>query len=302
MTSAPDVSLVIVSWNVREPLLACLRSLRANPPSASWEAIVVDNASADGTVEAVRAEAPWARVIANDTNRGLAAANNQGLRASSGRVVVVSNPDVEYRAGALAALLQLLDRRPHAAFAFARLVDRDGTVLTCAGDPPTLRGALRGRQAVRRMPFGSEPSGFWWDGWAHDREVQIGHGLEACYAIRREALDEIGLQDERYWLDWEGIDWVARARDAGWEAWFCPTAEVVHLGGKSIRQAPFRSIVHSHRGIYRFFSRRMPVPLRPLLALVVAARAGLKMAVQAARVDLYGRAYRAGRPRPESDE
>jgi N-acetylglucosaminyl-diphospho-decaprenol L-rhamnosyltransferase len=295
-----DVSVVIVSWNVRESLLACLRSLSAHPPSGSWEAIVIDNASADGTVDAVRREAPWARVIVNATNRGLAAANNQGLREAGGRVIVVSNPDVEYRAGAIDALVDLLGRRPRAAFAFARLLDPDGTVLTCAGDPPTLLGALRGRQAVRPLRDGETPSGYWWDGWAHDREVQIGHGLEACYAIRRDALEEIGLQDEGFWLDWEGVDWVTRARESGWQVWFCPSAEVVHLGGSSVRQVPLRWIVHSHRGIYRFFAKRSPVIVRPLLALIVLARAVVKLLVQAARVDLYGRAYRAGRSRRDA--
>jgi GT2 family glycosyltransferase len=291
-SSAPAVSVVIVNWNARQPLLGCLRSLRDHPPSQGFEVVVVDNGSTDGSVEAVQREEPWVRVIANPDNRGLAAANNQGLVATSGTYVLVSNPDVEYGAGSVDALVDCLDRHPRAAFAFARLLHPDGTVQTCAGDPPTLTTALRGRAAG--AAGADVRTGFWWHGWAHDEEVPIGHGGESAYAARRDVLAAIGLQDERFRLDWEGIDWVTRARERGYEIWFCPSAEVVHLGGESIRQARARWIVWSHRGMYLYFARpgRSPRALRPLLAVVIAVRAAGKLLALAARVDLYGRAHR----------
>ena len=286
-TERVDISIVIVTWNSRQAVLDCLSSLTACPPTLPWETIVVDNGSRDQTVEAVERDHAWARVIPNATNRGLPAANNQGLIAARGSYVVVSNPDVVYRPGAVDALCSLLDRRPRAAFAFARLVDPDGAVQTCVGDLPTLAQAMGGR--ARRAP-GRTASGFWWHGWPHDREVQIGHGGESCYAVRRDAVAEIGLQDERFRLDWEGIDWVARARDMGWEVWFCPDAEVIHAGGVSIRQARARWIVWSHRGMYLYFARRRPA-LRPVLAATIAARATAKLALLVAPFDVYERAH-----------
>ena len=286
-TQQTEISVVIVTWNSRQAVLDCLASLVAFPPSRPWEAIVIDNASGDQTVEAVGREHPWARVVANTTNRGLAAANNQGLAASRGEYIVLSNPDVMYRPGAVDALCALLDRRPRAAFAFARLLDPDGTVQTCAGDLPTLSEALGGRA---RRSHASPGSGFWWHGWAHDQEVQIGHGGESCYGARRQAVVTIGLQDERFRLDWEGIDWTARAREADWEVWFCPAAEVVHTGGVSIRQARARWVVSSHRGMYLYFARRRP-GLRPLLAAAISVRALAKLALLAAPIDVYGRAH-----------
>ena len=119
--------------------------------------VVVDNGSSDGTVEAVRAAAPAATVIANPTNRGLPAANNQGMLAAAGEYLVISNPDVVYSAGAVDALLDLLDRRPHAGFAFACLHHPDGTVQTCTGDLPTLREALTGRAARVAAPRPAPP-------------------------------------------------------------------------------------------------------------------------------------------------
>jgi GT2 family glycosyltransferase len=289
-SDVPLVSVVIVTWNAGRELDACLNSLRTCPPTGPWEAIVVDNASTDGTAEAIRSAHPWVRLVLNDQNRGLSFANNQGLRLAAGQVIVVSNPDVLYRPGAIDALVDLLQRRPRAAFAFAHIVGPDGTVQTSAGSLPRLIDALAGRQLVRRRSTGST-TGFWWDGWTHDREQQIGHGLEACYAVRREAISEIGLQDERFWLDWEGIDWCARAHQLGWEAWFCPTADVVHIGGVSIKNAELRWVIASHRGMYRYFAKRNSVVLRPLLALLFSTRAAVKAVAVIAGGRMYDRAH-----------
>ena len=269
-----DVSVVIVNWNAGAHILACLDSLAQRPPAGAWEAVVVDNDSHDDSVRRIRAEHPWVRVLANHTNRGLAAANNQGIAATSGRYVLISNPDVTYGDGAIDALVSLLDRRPRAAFAVSRLLHADGSPQPSAGDLPTLREALLGRWLGRK----GATEGFWWTGWAHDTERRIGHGGEACYLVRRAAIDDVGDQDERFPLDWEGIEWSRRVADRGWEVWFCPDAEVVHAGGISVRQVPARWVLRSHLGMYRFFSAEVGILARPLLAVAIAARATLKLA------------------------
>jgi GT2 family glycosyltransferase len=286
-----QISVVIVTWNAGEPLLDCLRSLQANPPSVGWEAIVVDNHSGDGSVESVRLQFPWARVVANARNRGLAAGNNQGIAASHAPFVLISNPDIIYGAGAIDALLDLLRRRDRAAFAIANLRHPDGARQTSAGDLPTLAEALTG-QRVSRLRSGTGRR-VWWHDWAADEERMVGHGAEACYAVRRAALEQIGLQDERFVLDWEGLDWSARAWEAGWEVWFCPAANVIHLGGTSVRQATTRWIASTHLGMYRYFAARVPAILRPLLALTIAVRAALKLLVSITGVRLYDRAHRS---------
>jgi GT2 family glycosyltransferase len=287
----PLVSAVVVNWNGGDTVVACLRSLLQHPPSVPWEAIVVDNASTDGSIERIRAELPWVRVIANARNRGLAAANNQGLLASRAPYALISNPDVLYRDGAVDALVDLMQRRPRAAFAFARMRDADGRGATCVGDLPTLPEALVGRWLGRaansaRGNGDGVARGFWWHGWDHGDETRVGHGIEACYLVRRDAVAEIGLQDEEFRLDWEGVEWCARARDAGWEVWFCPAAAVVHIGGVTLKQVPVRWVVWSHRGMWRYFRRRVPRPARPLLAGAIALRATVKLAAVA--VDARG--------------
>lgn len=289
-TTRPELSVVIVNWNAGSALLGCVRSLAEHPPSMPYEVIVVDNASTDGSAEAARRADPSIRLILNRENRGLAAANNQGFFAARADTILVSNPDVVYGPGAVDALCATLHRHPRAAIAVPRLRYEDGSLHTSVGDLPTLRQALAGRQAQRRAAAG--PSGFWWDGWAHDEERRVGRGHEAAYVVAGPAIVDVGLQDERFFLDWEGIEWTARLADGGWEVWFTPDAEVTHLGGVSIRQVPFRWIVRSHQGIYRYFTIRHPW-WRPWLAPVLAARAGVKLAA-AAISDVYERGHRHG--------
>lgn len=295
MTDTPPlVSVVIVNWNGGDVVYRCVLSLHERAPKSAWEVILVDNASSDGSAARIAKEFPSVRVIANRENRGLAAANNQGIAASAAKFVLISNPDVVYLDGTVDALLDLMDRRTRAAFAVARLLRPDGSVQTGAGDLPTLRSALLGRQWQLRR---ARQTGFWWDGWAHDEEVVVGHGMEACYLVRRAAIAEIGLQDERFRLDWEGIDWSARAHEAGWEIWYCPSAEVIHSGGVSLRQAQAAWILRSHQGMYRYFAKRSPLAVRPALAMMFAGRAAVKL--MAARLGMAD--YAAGHPGSVAD-
>lgn len=288
------ISIIVVTWNSADVVLGCLGSVAEHPPARPWEVIVVDNGSADGTAAVVRARFPAALVIANRRNRGLAAANNQGLAAAAGDRLLICNPDVVFRPGSIDALSAVLDRRAGAGWVVPRLLYPDGQVQTSAGDLPTLAQAVLGRQADRRRRRGS-PSGFWWDGWPHDSERMIGRGHEACYLVRREAVVDVGPQDEGYVLDWEGFDWTDRFRRSGWEIWFTPDAEVVHLGGASIRQVPVRWVISQHRGMYRYFSRRRPPRWRPALAALFGGRALLKLVAIGAGVPLYRWAHRARR-------
>ena len=269
----PRLSVVIVTTDTRQQVLDCLAALRSNPPTVPWEVVVVDNGSSDGTVDAVRTDAPWAMVIANPSNRGLPAANNQGIAGTRGEFILIANADTTVKPGALDAMIRTLEEHDRAVFAIPRMLHPDGTLQTSAGDLPTLREALLGRQAQRR---GNADTGFWWDGWPHDEARQIGRGHEACYLARRRAIAEVGVQDEEFALDWEGIDWTERARTLGWEVWFNPEAEIVHYGGATHRQAPFRWIVHSHRAMYRYFAKRRPPAARPFIAFLFAMRALVK--------------------------
>jgi N-acetylglucosaminyl-diphospho-decaprenol L-rhamnosyltransferase len=278
---APLVAAVIVTWNSASTIGQCLATLQASELRNGIDIVVVDNASADRTADVVTETAPAARLIRNQGNLGLAAANNQGIEATDAPWVLISNPDVVYEPTTVAQLVACGDRHERAAFIIARLSYPDGSLQTSVGDLPTFTQALLGRRAsaARRGT-----RGFWWDGWPHDEERLVGHGAESCYLVRRAAIEAIGAQDPRYFLDWEGIDWADRARADGWEVWFTPAARAVHIEGVSIRQARLSWVVRTHRGMYRYFSRTASAPARRLIAVVVAARALAKLAVISARM------------------
>lgn len=290
-----DLAAVVVTWNSAKVVGDCLRSLRASAAHLDLDVVVVDNGSGDGTVAAVRAADPDARIIGNPDNRGLPAANNQGLAATDAPFVLIANPDVVFRPGSVGALLDLLQRRPEAGWVVPRLMYEDGSAQTSAGALPSLAEAMAGRQVARWMARRGR-DGYWWDGRVPAGETRIGRGHEAAYIVRRSAVDGVGPQDERYVLDWEGFDWADRFDRAGWEIWMAPAAEVVHLGGASIRAVPFRWIASQHRGMYLYFADRRPRYWKPALAAAFAARAAIKMAVVAAGLPMYEWAHR-GRKR-----
>lgn len=277
-----DISVVVVNWNSGSDLARCLRSLAEYPPAASWEAIVVDNASTDASVEEGQRVAPGARWIVNRSNRGLAAANNQGLMAARGDVILLCNADIEFHPGSIDAFMTALERHPTASFIVPRVTFRTGGLQTTAGDLPKLWEAVLGRELQRRRRS-SEPRGFCWDGWSHDEERRVGRAGDVCFAVRRRAAADIGLQDEAFPLDWEGIDWSARAAENGWEIWFCPNASVTHAAGSSTGKAPSaRWVFATHAGMYRYFRKHSP-GLRLFLRALFIARALVKIAAIWAR-------------------
>jgi N-acetylglucosaminyl-diphospho-decaprenol L-rhamnosyltransferase len=304
MTVAPELAVVVVNWNSGAYLARMLESLERHPPSVPAEVVVVDNASSDGSADPAASRSSSAgspvRLIRNPGNRGLAAANNQGLAATSAGRVLIANPDVELTGGAVDALMAVMARRARAAFVVPRLENPDGSPQPSAGDLPRPAEALLGRRLSRHLNRGPGPhpgpAGFWWDGWDHAEEREIGRGAEACYLVRRAAVQEVGPQDERFRLDWEGIEWTARMRGGGWQVWLAPDAVVRHAGGASISQAGLRWVVESHRGMYRYFASGMPAAARPPLALAIGARAVAKAAGAAAGLPLYRWAQH--RPRP----
>lgn len=297
MTEPAELAVVVVNWNGGDVLLDALRSLEAHPPSVPHSVVVVDNASSDGSPDRVAERFPGVHLLRNAENRGLAAANNQGMASNRAPYLLLCNPDIVVQPGSIDRLLEVMERRPRAAFVVAKLVRPDGSLQTTVGDLPTLREAVLGRQVqFRRRADGA--TGFWWDGWAHDEERVVGHGMEACFLVRRSAIDDIGPQDERFPLDWEGIDWSATAAAHGWEVWFSPEAAVVHLGGVSLRQAQTAWVVRSHRGMYRYFAKRRGPLWRPVLALAFGARAALKLVAVRLRLADYRASHPGAAERP----
>lgn len=281
------ISVVVVNWNAGDLLRRCVESAASHRHQV--EVLVVDNASTDSSLAGLGT----AKVFRNATNRGLAAAMNQGALAARGDVIVFVNPDAAFEAGSLDAFASAMDRHPDAGAVVPLVRFPDREVQTTAGNLPTLSEALLGRQMQRRK-WGS-PRGFCWDGWNHDEEREVGRAGDVCFAVRRRALAEAGLFDERFRLDWESVDWSARLRDAGWKIWFTPSAELVHHAGTSTGAAPgTRWVRETHEGMYRYFAKRSRIPTRPMLAAAFGIRGVVKAVAMRAGVPLH---QQAARPR-----
>ena len=242
---APDLSVIIVNWNTRELLGECLcpltkderRKTKDEPPwslviGPSSELIVIDNASADGSVEMVQREFPDIHLIVNESNLGFARANNRGIAASRGRYVLLLNSDTVASAAALDALVAFMDAHPEAGAVGPRLLRPDGTAQPYAfGGDPTLGYLLRrGFNRLLRRRYLHD--------WNTDAIQEVDWVSGACLMARRAAVEQAGPLDESMFMYFEDNEWCLRIRKAGWKVYYDPQAAIVHLGGQSVAKNP----------------------------------------------------------------
>ncbi len=229
-----DLSIIIVSWNTRDLLRDCLASLPAAVGGLEHEILVVDNASGDGSPDLVREQFPRCELIESGGNLGFSRGNNLALPRTRGNAVLLLNPDTVCPPGSLDTLYSFLQDRPRAAVAGPLLVDRDGRPTLTWGFFPRARdhwlGFLDPRRVWLRGPFSRRvvhvPG-------RDDPSAEVDYVTGACFMIRREALEQIGPLDERFFMYFEETDWCWRARQAGWQVWYCAGCEVAHLEGQA---------------------------------------------------------------------
>ncbi|HEV2145819.1 MAG TPA: glycosyltransferase family 2 protein [Longimicrobiaceae bacterium] len=250
------VAAVVVNHNTRAHLRACLASLPRGLP-----AVVVDNASTDGSPEMVRAEFPEALLLADGTNPGYGAAANRGVRACAAEHVLVLNSDTRLEPGAPEALRAYLDAHPRAAVAGPRLLNPDGSPqASCFPFPGTLAWFLENDPvaplAARvpglrdRLLCASPPR----------RATAVPWVLGAALAVRRSAFEAVGGFDEGYFMYFEEVDLCRRLASAGWETHFVPEARVAHVGAASTSQVRASMAVQHFRSTLRFYRRHYRGP------------------------------------------
>lgn len=248
------VSVVVVSWNTRELLLAALRS--ALPLPVRGEVIVVDNASADGSADAVEAAFPEARVIRNERNLGFAGGVNVGLRAARERYVLLLNSDTLVRGDAIARLVEYAEKHPRAGIVGPRVLNEDGTPQESRFRFPSLLNLVLSSTYLYKL----FPSSRWLNrermsGVDRDRPALVDAVSGCCFLMRRELVERVGVLDEDYFMYAEETDFCWRAWRAGYEVHYAPVGEIVHLGGASSRLARRRNFLEFRRSILRFFAK-----------------------------------------------
>ncbi len=283
-----DVSIVIVNWNTRELLRACLASLCAALASSRLkvEILVVDNASGDGSAEMVALEFPAVRCWANVENLNYAAGSNQALREAVGECVLLLNPDTEVPLGAIEALSRHLAENPAVGAVSPALVYPDGRLQDSVRGFPTPRALVGAFTGIGRLFPRSAWGGYRVQALPEDRPVAVDQPMASAFMVQRAVLEKIGHFDERFPLFFNDVDLCYRIRQAGWEIHYDPRVRVVHVGGASTRQVRPEAIRRSHAGLLAFYEKHYRGKLLPLLytALVAAIRlSGRLRAALAAR-------------------
>ena len=271
MSGDPSLAVVVVNYNAGRHLLACLRSVREAAGDAGVEIVVVDNASRDGSADRAEREFEDARVIRNRSNRGFAAAANQGIAATTAPYVFLLNPDAEITEGTLSGLVKVADERPGVA-AFGVLVrDTAGKLYPSARKVPGLGVGLGHAFLGLVRPdnrFSREYTMADWDRTT-EREVEWVSG--SAMLLRRAALGPTGPFDEGYFMYVEDVDLCTRLRRRGWRVLFTPEVEVVHVGGVSTARSRRMFFEHA-KSASRYFDRhRSPGALALLRPFVRAA-------------------------------
>jgi N-acetylglucosaminyl-diphospho-decaprenol L-rhamnosyltransferase len=249
-----DVAVVIVNYNAGDYLRSCLASVLGAAGGASLEVVVVDNASRDGSSEAALREFPEIRLIQNAGNRGLSAAWNQGVRATTAPYLLLLNPDAEISEGTLGGLVKIAEDR-HGAGAIGPMIrNPNGTVYPSGRTFPTIGAAVGHAFIGPFRPDNRFTREYTLADWDRSTEREVDWVSLACMLVRRRALEEVGLLDEAYFLYGEELDLCTRLRDAGWSVLFTPEVEVIHEGGVSTGRSRRMNVQHS-MSIYRYFAK-----------------------------------------------
>lgn len=250
-----DVSVVIVTWNACRLVAECLESIeRGGGDDGRLEIIVVDNASTDGTPELIHHEHPGVRLIRNGDNRGFAAGNNVGLRQAKGRYVCLVNSDVNVPAGCLQRMVAFMDAHPDVGLLGPAMLGQDGRVHRSTMRVPTVWStfcnAIVLDTLMARLGLWG---GYLMKDFAHDRtrDVEVLNGW--FWLARREAIEAVGLLDERFFIYAEDIDWCYRFAKAGWRLVFTSDVGALHYGGASSSRQPIRFHIEMQRANLQFW-------------------------------------------------
>jgi len=262
----PDISFIIVNWNTRELLLQCLASIYQTVQGHAFDIWLVDNGSFDGSVEAVREAFPHIHLIENDANLGFAAAVNLALARVEGRYAVLLNTDATLTEGAVSTLYRHMQRNPRVGMACGQLLNPSGSKQNSIASFPSIL-SLATNETMLRYLF---PRRFPSKRKEYNEPIEVDSCIGACMMVRREAIDQVGPLDERYFFFLEETDWAYRMKGAGWKIRFVPSAQIYHAQGKSAANRTDARILF-YRSRYAFFKKWRPGSY-PLICGIIFCR------------------------------
>jgi GT2 family glycosyltransferase len=225
-----DVSIIILNYKSCGLVRQCVEAIAAHPTKSSHEIIVVDNASGDGIGEMLAERFPDVRFVQHSSNVGFAAGNNIGIRISRGRYVMIMNPDIIVHPGSIDALVDFMDANADVGVAGPKLFRPDGTLDNSCYRFPTYAIPLYRRTPLGRLPSArAAVSSYLMEDYDHERARDVDWLLGAVLIVNRNALEKVGMFDERFFLYFEDIDWCRRFSTRGWRVVYYPEAKMVHF-------------------------------------------------------------------------
>lgn len=252
----PIVSVIIVTWNGKKYTLECLTSLRAQGGSVPFEIIVVDNASTDGTPDAICEQFPEVLLVRNTANLGFAKANNIGIARSRGNYVCLVNSDVVVPPGCLDKMVGYLEKNPGIGLLGPKMMSPDGSIGQSVMRLPTVWNTVCSALGLHSIfPTSRVFGGFLMEGYPYGRidDVEVLTGW--FWMVPRVALQQVGGLDEQFFMYGEDIDWSYRFIKAGWRVVFYPDAEALHYGAASSAEAPTRFYIEMRRANRQYFRK-----------------------------------------------
>jgi len=233
-----DLTVSIVSWNVKKLLEECLESIFKHTKGITYEVFVSDNDSTDGTIEMVRARFPEVKLIDNGVNLGFPKANNKVIKVSKGRYVILLNPDTVVTPGSFATLVKFMDDHPEAGAVGPLLEYPDGSFQPSCRAFPTLetefyRMLFFDQLFPKSRIFGKYMMSYW---YPHNDVREVDQPMGAALLVRKEVIDRVGMMDENIFFLFDEVDWCKRIKDAGWTIFFTPEAKIIHHKNKSFSQ------------------------------------------------------------------
>ncbi|HBN09989.1 MAG TPA: glycosyl transferase family 2 [Cyanobacteria bacterium UBA8530] len=261
-----DLSLIIVSYDVKEYVLNCLSSIYKNAVDLEIEVLLVDNASKDETLEAVVKDFPQVKAIDAGGNLGFARANNLALKEARGRHVLFLNPDTVLHPGCLQGMVAFLDKNEEAGAAGCKVFYGDGRLQYTCKDFPSFPREVYSFYGLKKFLPMNGFTKFLLGGKlersrSYDEPRKVDWLLGAFLMVRRSFLEEVGFFDENFFLYYEEIDLCLRLKEAGYSTHFIPFFTLTHFTGKSSENASVLSYVERHRSLLHFFRKHHPYQL-----------------------------------------
>ena len=246
-----DLSIIIVNWNTKDLLLQCLESVYQTMKRIEMDIFVVDNGSIDGSIAAAKERFSEVKFIQNEMNLGFAGANNQALRLAMGKYLLLLNPDTQVKKGAIDRLISFMDAHPEAGGAGAQLLNSDGSKQNSIANFPSLATELLNKSLLRWL----FPKAFPGKERNYLEPIEVDSVIGACMIVKREAVEQVGLLDEDYFLFLEETDWCYRIKRAGWKIYHVPHSEIYHFQGKGVEIEKKKARVEYYHSRYHFFKK-----------------------------------------------